>query len=113
MFAHRHSEGKEQFDRVMAAVKAAPDLVALGKDGRGEARFTSRSMLETEQRLEKATATLDARRHHGVADRHVERALERASARGLNLSAEQRGALEHVTGAKDLSNVIGLSLIHI
>jgi len=107
MFVHRHSEGKDQFDAIMAAVKAAPNLVALGKDGRGEERFTSRSMLETEQRLEKATATLDARRHHGVADRHVERALEQASARGLDLSAEQRGALEHVTGAKDLSNVIG------
>ena len=107
MFVHRHSEGKDQFDAIMAAVKAAPDLVALGKDGRGEERFTSRSMLETEQRLEKATATLDARRHHGVADRHVERALERASARGLDLSAEQRGAFEHVTSAKGLSNVIG------
>jgi len=107
MFVHRHSEGKEQFDRVMAAVKASPDLVALGKDGRGEARFTSRAMLETEQRLEKATATLDARRHHGLADRHVERALARASAGGLDLSAEQRGALEHVTSAKGLSNVIG------
>lgn len=107
MFVHRHSEGKDQFDAIMAAVKASPDLVALGKDGRGEARFTSRGMLETEQRLEKATAMLDARRHHGVADRHVERALERASARGLNLSAEQRGAFEHVTSAKDLSNVIG------
>jgi len=107
MFVHRHSEGKEQFDRVMAAVKASPDLVALGKDGRGEARFTSRAMLETEQRLEKATATLDARRHHGLADRHVERALARASTSGLDLSAEQRGALEHVTSAKGLSNVIG------
>ncbi len=107
MFVHRHSEGKDQFDAIMAAVKASPDLVALGKDGRGEARFTSRSMLETEQRLEKATVTLDARRHHGVADRHVERALERASARGLDLSTEQCGALEHVTSAKDLNNVIG------
>ncbi|MDH2135470.1 AAA family ATPase, partial [Sphingobium yanoikuyae] len=107
MFVHRHSEGKEQFDRVMAAVKASPELVALGKDGRGEARFTSRAMLETEQRLEKATATLDARRHHGLADRHVERALAQASASGLDLSAEQHGALEHVTSAKGLSNVIG------
>jgi Ti-type conjugative transfer relaxase TraA len=107
MFVHRHSEGKDHFDAIMAAVKASPDLVALGKDGRGEERFTSRSMLETEQRLEKATVTLDARRHHGVADRHVERAMQRASERGLDLSSEQRGALEHVTCAKDLSNVIG------
>jgi Ti-type conjugative transfer relaxase TraA len=63
MFVHRHSEGKDQFDQVMAAVRASPELVKLGKDGRGDDRFTSRAMLETEQRLERATATLDARRH--------------------------------------------------
>jgi Ti-type conjugative transfer relaxase TraA len=107
MFVHRHSEGKEQFDQLMAVVKASPDLVALGKDGRGDERFTSRSMLETEQRLERGSAALDARRHHGVAARHVDRALARASRRGLDLSAEQRGALEHVTSANGLSNVIG------
>jgi Ti-type conjugative transfer relaxase TraA len=48
MFVHRHSEGKEQFDLAMGAVQASPDLVALGKDGRGEARFTSRDMIEVE-----------------------------------------------------------------
>lgn len=107
MFVHRHSDGKEQFDAVMSAVKASPDLVALGKDGRGDDRFTSRSMIETEERLERATATLDARRNHAVAERHRERALASALARGLELSAEQRGALEHVTNARGVSNVIG------
>ncbi|MGQ0280437.1 Ti-type conjugative transfer relaxase TraA [Sphingopyxis sp. Q841] len=107
MFVHRHSDGKEQFDAVMAAVKASPELVALGKDGRGEDRFTSKSMIETEQRLERATATLDGRRNHAVAERHRELALSRASKRGLDLSAEQRGALEHVTSARGVSNVIG------
>ncbi|WP_186402461.1 Ti-type conjugative transfer relaxase TraA [Sphingopyxis sp. P1IMeth2] len=106
-FAHRHSDGKEQFDAVMGAVKTSPDLIALGKDGRGDERFTSRAMIETEQRLERATATLDARRNHGVPDRHRERALARSSARGLDLSVEQRGALEHVTSARGISNVIG------
>jgi Ti-type conjugative transfer relaxase TraA len=107
MFVHRHSEGKDQFDAVMAAVKSSPDLVRLGKDGRGEDRFTSRSMLETEQRLERATATLEARRHHGLQDRHRDLALARAEARGMMLSPEQRGALEHVTDARGISNVIG------
>ncbi|MBR2174091.1 Ti-type conjugative transfer relaxase TraA [Sphingopyxis sp.] len=107
MFVHRHSDGKEQFDAVMGAVKAAPELVALGRDGRGEDRFTTRSMLDTEQRLERATATLEARRNHGVADRYRELALERALGRGLELSAEQRGALEHATSARGISNVIG------
>lgn len=107
MFVHRHSDGKEQFDAVMSAVNASPELIALGKDGRGDDRFTSRSMLETEQRLERATATLDARRNHAVADRHRERALEHALDRGLELSPEQRGAFEHVTSSRGISNVIG------
>ncbi|GFM31595.1 Ti-type conjugative transfer relaxase TraA [Novosphingobium sp. PY1] len=107
MFVHRHSEGKDQFDDVMAAIKSSPELVRLGKDGRGDDRFTSRSMLETEQRLERATISLDARRHHGVHDRHLERALDHAQTRGMVLSPEQRGAFEHVTDGRDISNVIG------
>ena len=107
LFVHRHSEGKDQFDRVMATVRAAPELVALGKDGRGEARFTSRAMIETEQRLERATIQLDAHRHHGVGDRDRELALAAAERRGLVLSSEQRSALEHVTGSRDLGVVIG------
>lgn len=107
MFVHRHSDGKEQFDGVMSAVKSSPDLVALGKDGRGDERFTSRSMIETERQLERATATLDARRNHTVDERHRERALARASTRGMDLSTEQRGAFEHVTSGRGISNVIG------
>jgi Ti-type conjugative transfer relaxase TraA len=107
MFVHRHSEGKDQFDAVMAAVRSSPELVKLGQDGRGDDRFTSRAMLETEQRLERATITLDARRHHAVAKRHLERALTHAEEHGMVLSPEQRGAFEHVTDGRDISNVIG------
>ncbi len=106
-FVHRHSEGKDQFDAVLAAVRGSPDLVRLGPDGRGEERFTSRAMLETEQRLERATIALDARRHHSVNDLHRERALTRAETRGMVLSPEQRGAFEHVTEARGISSVIG------
>ena len=107
MFAHRHSDGLEQFEQVRAAVRASPDLVALGKDGSGEARFTSRQMIETEQRLELATDAMENRDRHAVPDRDRDIALARAAARGMILSSEQRSALEHVTAAKDLGVVIG------
>ncbi|MGQ3230504.1 MAG: Ti-type conjugative transfer relaxase TraA, partial [Blastomonas fulva] len=107
IFAHRHSADKEQFDAVMSAVKDAPELVALGKDGKGNDRFTSRDMIEIEQRLERATIRLEARRSHAVPERYRELALANAKSRGMDLSAEQRGALEHVTSAKGVSNVIG------
>jgi Ti-type conjugative transfer relaxase TraA len=107
MFVHRHSEGKEQFDNIMVAVRSAPELIELGKDGRGDKRFTSRDMLETERRLELATVKLEARRHHGMLERQRELALARAEARGMRLSVEQRAAFDHVTDAKGLSTVIG------
>src|SRR3989338_6799256 len=47
-FIHRHSDGKAQFDRAMSAVQTSPDLVALGQDGRGQDRFTSREMIAAE-----------------------------------------------------------------
>jgi Ti-type conjugative transfer relaxase TraA len=106
-FVHRHSDGKEQFDRIWAAVRASPELVRLGHDGRGEQRLTSRDMLRTEQRLETAAVRLDAHRRHGVAAQTQEVALARSSARGLLLSSEQKAAFEHVTGAHGLSIVVG------
>ena len=106
-FVHRHSDGKEQFDQVMGAVRASPELVALGTDGRGEERFTSRDMIETEHRLERATAAMANRDRHGVAERFRDTALARGAERGMLLSPEQRSAFEHVTDAKGLGVVIG------
>jgi Ti-type conjugative transfer relaxase TraA len=107
MFVHRHSEGKEQFDRVMVAVRASPELVTLGKDGRGQDRFTSRDMVETEKRLERATVRLEAGRRHGMDQQHRKLALVRAEMRGLVLSSEQRSAFDHVTKDQGLGVVIG------
>ncbi|RZF64846.1 Ti-type conjugative transfer relaxase TraA [Sphingomonas populi] len=107
MFVHRHSEGKDQFDRVMAAVRASPELVTLGKDGRGQDRFTSRDMIQTEKRLERATVRLEASRRHGMDEQHRTLALVRAEMRGLVLSSEQRSAFDHVTKGQGLGVVIG------
>ena len=107
MFAHRHSDGLDQFNAVMGAMNGAPDLVALGKDGRDEDRFTTRQMIETEQRLHRAAELMAETERHGVRDADREAALARAEARGLVLSGEQADALEHVTDGRDLGVVVG------
>jgi Ti-type conjugative transfer relaxase TraA len=107
IFVHRHSDGKDQFDHAMSAVQSSPDIVALGKDGRGDDRFTSRDMIEVEARLERTTELMAARYQHRVSDRDKERALASAEARGLHLSGEQRDAFHHATDGKDLGTVIG------
>lgn len=106
-FVHRHSDGKDQFDRALSAVQSSPDMVALGKDGRGNERFTSRDMIEVEARLERATASIAERDRHCVHERLRERALASAEQRGLVLSGEQRAAFDHATGGKDLGVVVG------
>jgi Ti-type conjugative transfer relaxase TraA len=107
MFVHRHSEGKEQFDAAMSAVQGSPDCVELGQDGRGEDRFTSRDMIETEQRLQRAAELMAQRERHRVSEDDRKGALARAEARGLLLSGEQRAAFEHVTDGRGLGVVIG------
>ena len=102
-----HSDGKEQFDQVMTAVRASPELVALGKDGRDQERFTSRDMIAVEARLERSAGALAARDGHGIADRQRDAAIGAAQGRGLVLSAEQRDALDHITGRKGLASVVG------
>lgn len=106
-FAHRHSDGKEQFDRVMSAISMSADLITLGKDGQGRERFTSREMLAVEQNLERSASRLSETVGHDVSSHRVEEAIERAKARGLNISGEQRDALERVTRGADLSLVVG------
>src|SRR5271163_1624110 len=84
-FAHRHSDGIDQFNEVMGAMRNAPDLVELGKDARGEARFTTRDMIETEQRLHRAAELIVERERHKVIGTDRLAALARAEARGLVL----------------------------
>jgi Ti-type conjugative transfer relaxase TraA len=107
MFAHRHSDGLDQFNAVMGAMRGAPDLVELGKDGSSESRFTTRSMIAAEQSLHRAAELMAERERHVVNDRDRDAALARAAERGLVLSGEQTDALVHVTDGRDLGVVVG------
>lgn len=108
-FSHRHSDGMEQFNAVVAAISNAPDLIELGKDGRGEDRFTTRQMIETEQRLHRAAERIDLEERHTVSDAHREAALARAAQHGLVLSGEQTDVLAHITEGRGLGVVVGFA----
>lgn len=98
-FVCRHTADAEQFASVLARVEICPELVRLGTDGRGRKRFTSKTMLAAEQRMEAAALALNGRKTHPVA-------LERRQD-GAGLGEEQRLALAHVTRARDLAVVVG------
>jgi Ti-type conjugative transfer relaxase TraA len=107
VFAHRHSDGIDQFNEVMGAMRGAPDLVELGEDARGEDRFTTRAMIYAEQRLHRAADLMADRKRHEVNDTDRRAALARAEARSLVLSGEQADAFAQVTDGRDLGIVVG------
>ena len=99
---NRHTADAEQFAAAMAAVDAAPELVRLGTDERGEHRFTTRDMLAIEQRMVAAAGALAERHGHRVA---LRRRLSPAGK--LGLGREQEQAFRHVTQMQDLTVVVG------
>jgi len=106
-FVHRHSDDADQFAQAMSAVKTSPELVALGKDGAGRERFSTREMLETEQRLERSAEQIAGRGGHRVSPASRELALAASEGRGLALAGSQRDALDQITGREDLALVVG------
>jgi Ti-type conjugative transfer relaxase TraA len=106
-FVHRHTDDAEQFAQAMSAVKTSPELVALGKDGAGRERFSTREMLATEQRLERSAEQIAGRGQHRVSPASRDMALAASEGRGLALAGSQRDALDHITGREDLALVVG------
>jgi len=107
MFAHRHSDGQEQFDRVLASMRHHESVLALGRDRVGAERFTTKTMMRAELALVRDAGRLAASRGHRVGQLDMAVAVSRAGESGLTLSGEQRAALGHVLRKPDLALVVG------
>ena len=103
-FLHTRTEGAAQFQAAMLKVMASRELIALGQDERGHARYTSREMLTLERSLFETAAALSARSGHGVAAAHPPSALAQTQ-----LTGEQGSAFDTLIGAGDLKALIGVA----
>jgi len=101
---HRQTDGAGQFATVMAKVEASPELVRVGEDGRGRARFSTREMVGVEQRLVATAVALNRRSTHRVGDKR-----RLAVITGQRLSEEQQLAYLHVTRSHGLAVVVGIA----
>jgi Ti-type conjugative transfer relaxase TraA len=130
---HRYiNDDAQAFQSAFASVMASPALVELqperthvvGNPETGEtraevelARYSTREMVEIESGMADAAERMAEKRTHGVDRRHVERAIERQDAAiqksagdaSAGLSAEQRRAIEHITGPEQISAVVGFA----
>jgi Ti-type conjugative transfer relaxase TraA len=103
-YLHGKTDGAEQFQAAYLKVTTSPELVRLGVDDFGRARFTTREMLGLEHEMLERSGRMAGTDAHAVSERHREHVLAEGK-----LSAEQRNAFEHVTGGMDLSVVVGVA----
>ena len=101
-FVHRHTRDAEQFQQVYDKVKAAPELIPLGKDGQGRMRLTTTQLLQLETALLTQADQLHHHVGHGVRETTLKAAIQKRS-----LSAEQQTALRYITDRGDLKCVVG------
>ncbi|MBY2994634.1 Ti-type conjugative transfer relaxase TraA [Rhizobium leguminosarum] len=121
---HRYiNDDPQTFQNAFAAVMASKALVELRPDssslrGRdGEARYSTVEMVTIEGAMATSTVAMKTRQNHGVAKRNVDAAIAEQDrsiqagnpSPGQGLSAEQRQAIEHVTGASQIAVVIGFA----
>ncbi|MGR9285029.1 MULTISPECIES: Ti-type conjugative transfer relaxase TraA [Rhizobium] len=121
---HRYiNDDPQTFQNAFAAVMASKALVQLKPDssslrGRdGEARYSTVEMVAIEGVIASNVMAMKARQNHGVAKRNVDAAIAEQDksiqagnpSPGQGLSAEQRHAIEHVTGPGQIAVVIGFA----
>ncbi|NEK34401.1 Ti-type conjugative transfer relaxase TraA [Rhizobium leguminosarum] len=117
------NDDPQTFQNAFAAVMASKALVELKPDsssvrGRdGEARYSTVEMVAIEGVIASNVMAMKARQNHGVAKRNVDAAIAAQDrsiqagnpSPGQGLSAEQRQAIEHVTGPGQIAVVIGFA----
>jgi Ti-type conjugative transfer relaxase TraA len=118
---HRYIGEAEPFQNALAQVMASPALVQLQAEQRDEtgrvvesARYSTREMVNIERDMAMSAERMEARRDYAVAPRHVTTAAERQDVAiqrqgGKGLEAEQRLAIEHVTGPERIAVVVGMA----
>jgi Ti-type conjugative transfer relaxase TraA len=103
-FVNRHTRDAAQFALVLARVEGASDLVRLGRDIKGEERFSSREMVAAERRLkEHATILAMAKRHRlGASVRRDATAIP-------EIGKEQKEALAYLLADEGLALLVGFA----
>ncbi len=87
----------EQLDAAFRAVTRSPEIVVLESVHAGEARFTSRDLIEAEKSLMRRTASMASRQGHGIAA-----ASKNSAASQFSLDDEQRRVFDYLLEEGDI-----------
>lgn len=103
-FLNTHTYDTEQFERAQVRVMGSPEVVKVGVDDRGESRYSTVEMLNTESAMLDRAGRMAETDSHRVNGDRVDKALAKSG-----LSQEQGDAARHVLAAGELKTVVGVA----
>lgn len=103
-FLNTRTDGAEQFRAAHLKVMTSDELVQLGRDDRGQMRYTSRELLMLESDMLQRTERMSQCRGHAIASERLPAALASPI-----LSTEQHAAFHELAAPGDLKALVGLA----
>lgn len=91
----------DEYQALYVKVRHHHELLAVGKDRSGVARFSTRAMIETEEQMERLGGILKDKRTHALAPPQP--------STSEHLGEDQRIALRHVLTGPDISSIVGMA----
>ncbi len=102
--ANQYSVDLNQYNEVLAAIKSAKQLVALGDNEYGKSVYTTSKMIEMEHQMLNQAYELDSKQGHAI---NLEAATQAVAS--SNLNEGQRTAFNHIINSGDLKIITGFA----
>lgn len=102
------TEQAETLAKVIQAIKKSPQVIALGVGENGHARFTTRRLFETENRIQTLADKLQKRWHLRIPDQKKAAVLAKYQEKiGKSLTNEQKIAINHLLKPRAITCMVG------
>lgn len=101
-YLNSHSDDTRQFERCRQAVFDSPELIVVGKDKKGELRYSTRTMVATEKAMLHSATVLSMWEHHGV-----DNPLLGQTVTTRQMTSGQLCAFYHMTSGRNIAVMTG------
>ncbi len=100
--AAKYTESLLEINTIIDQIKSSPNLLAIGPGADGRERYTTRSMFDLENHLQKLSSILHKRHRHAVKTKIIEKSIKK-----FNLKDDQADAIRHILKSPDIAAIVG------
>ena len=101
-YVHSHSGDAEQYQKACDSIFKCDELIRLGIDVDGKRTYTTKELVEAEEKMLQTTEDLSKEKNHPVEEQYIKQAINTRT-----MNEDQEKAFHHIVSGGDVSTVIG------